>query len=152
MSRRHRVIVDCARQAYADHWSDQGDVGEQTRKSSAVCINWQESVCKLLGGVTTECRVADDVHQRIDLIDVQEGVAYELKSSSNNPHHEFYKDIFKVLIYNETAHAATTVRLDHFIFLAPSTAADKLGQSSFSLAARSISKDLGVAVELVAID
>ncbi len=38
--------------------------------------------------------------EKIDIIDTSENVAYELKVSGNNTHHEFYKELVKVLTYN----------------------------------------------------
>jgi hypothetical protein len=45
--------------------------------------------------------VSPENNERIDIVDFDNNVAYELKVSGKNTHHEFYKDLIKILTYNE---------------------------------------------------
>jgi hypothetical protein len=45
--------------------------------------------------------VAPELDQKIDVIDTQTSVAYEFKVSGKNAWAEFYKDIVKVIIWNQ---------------------------------------------------
>ena len=88
------------------------------------------------------------VNERFDLVDVIDRTVYELKVSGNNPHHEFYKDVFKVFIHNRNApHDA----FRHFVFL---TTADGIRKLQFGLAQRVAQLDsvLGFTIDVLDID
>jgi hypothetical protein len=72
----------------------------------------------------SEHPVARHLHERIDLVDLEHGVAYELKVSPNNDHFEFYRDIFKVLIARDNL----LPQLREFCFLCPAVAARRYGR------------------------
>ena len=48
-----------------------------------------------------ETMVAPELDQRIDVVDSATGCAYEFKVSGKNAWAEFYKDIVKILLWNE---------------------------------------------------
>ncbi len=62
--------------------------------------------------------------EKIDIIDTSENVAYELKVSGNNTHHEFYKDLVKVLTYNE--YNSNKNRLTKLVFISESKGIESL--------------------------
>ncbi len=80
--------------------NEDNDVSKRTKEAQKITKIWQETVCN---GTTIKSEVAISTknNKKIDIIDFQDKIAYELKVSGNNPHHEFYKDIMKVLVYNE---------------------------------------------------
>ena len=93
-----------------------------------------------------EYKIAPHLLERIDLVDTQEGVAYEPKTSPNNPHHEFYRDVFKVVIARDNG----LLSLTNFVFIAPVPAADKLLRSMGS-AVITAGTSLGLSIEIVGI-
>ena len=74
------------------------------------------------GHIKCEEPITKDLKEKIDVIDLSTATAYEMKVSSKNPHHEFYKDIFKIIIYNQHHDK----KLKHLVFLTGKDGADKL--------------------------
>jgi len=68
--------------------------------------------------------IGQGLNEKIDLIDHSVRVAYEMKVSGKNADHEFYKDIFKVLIYNQ--HRAK--KLKGLVFITEQDGAAKLNK------------------------
>src|SRR5437879_9522856 len=119
------IIVETARQAHRKHWSAKADVSEQTKASTLVCQVWQAAARGVLGEhLLAEHPVAEGLGERIDLVDTEEAIAYELKVSQNNTHFEFYRDIFKVAVHNERSRSLRSKKL---VFITPSEGARKLG-------------------------
>lgn len=58
-----------------------------------------------------EVPVAPEYDQRIDIIDRPNSCAYEFKVSGKNAHNELYKDIVKILLWNERRPNARLRRL-----------------------------------------
>lgn len=87
---------------------------------------WQAEIMVLqkMEGICHEYPVSG-IKERFDLVDLQERTVYELKTSANNPHHEFYKDIFKVWVHNRSAPDVTFVR---FVFLVPHPGSSQLNR------------------------
>ena len=139
-------VVELARQTLRKLWGAGNDVGAQTRSANAVCRQWQIAVLEEFG----EQFVAEvglggkDTRQRIDLVDKAQRIAYEMKVSPNNPHHEFYRDIFKVLVYNRREPQKALKRL---IFLTPAEGAAKLSKP-FVEDVRQIASRLGVQIKI----
>ena len=93
-------IIASAQRLFAIRESAVLNVSEATRAAQQVCRDWQVAVrCET---VQTEVRV-NDWNEKIDVVDFAAATAYEMKASPNNPHHEFYKDIFKILAFNKVA-------------------------------------------------
>ena len=76
----------------------------------------------LLGRFDVEYQIAPHLKQRIDVVNVVNGIAYELKVSPNNVHMEFYRDIFKVILARDNR----LPNLERFVFLTPERSAAKL--------------------------
>jgi hypothetical protein len=116
----HQRVIELAKKAHALHWRMGEDVGTADRMAASVTAEWQKSVLnEFPNQFLAEHRVADHLGERIDLVDVKRGIAYELKVSPNNDHFEFYRDIFKVLIAKD--HALSSLK--SFCFVCPDVAA-----------------------------
>ena len=127
---RLRLVHTAAHRVHAPNWTANAAVSAATKKSQAITLVWQgELALQAQSGFAAEYPVCG-VNERFDLVDVLDRTVYELKVSGNNPHHEFYKDIFKVVIHNRNApHDA----FHHFVFLTTSSGVSKL---QFGLAQR----------------
>ncbi len=111
-----------------------------------MCHAWQTEALKISHHeIVAEANVAGN--NPIDLLDLTDGVAYELKYSYKNVKQEFYKDLFKVLIYNEQVKAEN--RLQTFVFLCHFKGITSLLSSSLCLATMQFMAKNGVTVELV---
>jgi hypothetical protein len=109
----HNVILKAAREAYRKHWLPPYDESAGDRQASKVTKYWQDIVARYRD-VKIEEPVAHELREKIDVVDFSTATAYEMKVSDNNPHHEFYKDIFKVIVYNRN-HTENKIR--HLVFL-----------------------------------
>ncbi len=116
-------IVELARAAHRLHWAMTSIESEGDRRAARVTATWQHDVLSRFGSdLVPEFPIGEGFGERIDLVDRQELVAYELKVSPNNTHFEFYRDIFKVIVARDNALPG----LDHFIFITPEIGARKL--------------------------
>src|ERR1700677_4028059 len=96
--RSQSVVVDLAREIHSKAWKNSSHVSSQTKSAQKICRDWQDAVLAHFGArFEREYPVAalNNGYERIDLVDMQEGVAFELNVSPNNTHFEFYRDIFK---------------------------------------------------------
>jgi len=117
------AIVELARAAHRLHWAMTGIESEGDRRASLVTVAWQQDVVSRFGpNLVPEFPIGEGFGERIDLVDTQELVAYELKVSPNNTHFEFYRDIFKVIVARDNA----LHELNHFVFITPEIGARKL--------------------------
>jgi hypothetical protein len=124
-----------------------GDEGTGDRLARLITDTWQAQLRNhAQGRFAIEYQVAPHLRERIDVVDVVAGVAYELKVSPNNVHMEFYRDIFKVILArdNRLSH------LNRFVFLTPAAGAAKLARGM----GKAVIEDalrLGLSIEVVAI-
>jgi len=119
----HDRVVELARKAHRDHWLMSGDEGTGDRLAKLVTDTWQASViAEDLHRFSVEVPIATNLRERIDVVDMTDGIAYELKVSPNNAHFEFYRDIFKVIVARDSG----LPELKRFVFLVPEAAAKKL--------------------------
>jgi len=105
-------IIRAAEIAYKKHWQSTSDESTGDKQASAATKKWQDTV-KSTGIIDTEVSIGCRLNQRIDVIDYSTETAYEMKVSSKNPDHEFYKDIFKVIIYNQNH----PTKVKRFVFI-----------------------------------
>ena len=92
----HEVVIQLCREAHVKYWRMSGDAGTGDRLAAAVTTDWQKSVLsKYPGRFSAEHPIADHLNERIDLVDLEAGIAYELKVSPNNDHFEFSRDILR---------------------------------------------------------
>ena len=98
LGRDHEAVVKLAREAHSSIWKMSGDESTGDKLAAKITRSWQDAVEQEFGArFRPEHPIADELRERIDLVDLRDGVAYELKVSPNNDHSEFYRDIFKVL-------------------------------------------------------
>jgi len=92
-------IIESARLAYEQHWRTTSDESTGDKQATRVTKTWQQDVVS--NDIQCEVAIKEGLKEKIDLIDYSVSMAYEMKVSGKNPHHEFYRDIFKVIIYNQ---------------------------------------------------
>lgn len=94
-------VIAAAQKAMRHRIAD-GSVSDHTRNSSTVTKAWMKYCWNIDSDrYRTEISVHPTLNQRIDVLDAQEMVAYEFKVSGKNATAEFYKDIVKVILWNE---------------------------------------------------
>lgn len=114
------TVIRIAREAHQKLWEMSGDESRGDKLAAAVTREWQNEVIRILGArFKAEHPIAEGLNERIDLVDLEHGVAYEMKVSPNNDHHEFYRDLFKTLVAKD--HAIPNI--GSFCFLCPQIAA-----------------------------
>ena len=120
----HKDVVELAALKHRQSWKKSSNVSEQTKAAQSVCRSWQQAVAdNFKERFSAEHPVGDGFKEKIDLVDLQDAVAYELKVSKNNTHFEFYRDIFKVAVHN--AHN-TRWQIKKLVFITPTVGANKL--------------------------
>lgn len=92
-------ILSALRQIHSLHRLKDGDVSAHTKSAQRITKEWQAAVGS--DQVGTEVPVSPKNSEKIDVVCFLNRTAYELKVSGKNTHHEFFKDIFKVITYNE---------------------------------------------------
>jgi hypothetical protein len=115
-------------------------VSAATRAAQSVTVAWQNAVRS--STVHTEVPIRPGGNDAIDVVELP--IAYELKVSGNNPQHEFYKDIFKVVAYNE----AHIEKIQELVFMTDSAGAARLRQGLGAVAANATTR-LGFTVDIV---
>jgi hypothetical protein len=89
--------------------------------------------------------------QKIDIVDFHTMIAYEMRVSENNPQHELYKDIFKVLVYNEK----NNIKIKKLVFITPQNGLKKLikgnKETMASFIQENIAEDMGIEIEFVSL-
>jgi len=115
-------IIKAARVAHGRLWRATSDESTGDKQARAVTLAWQNSVASM--DIKCEVPVEEKLNERIDVVDFSTATAYELKASGKNPHHEFYKDIFKVIVYNQNHDK----KLKHLVFLTEEDGADRLNK------------------------
>jgi hypothetical protein len=96
------LIVQAARLASAARLKGSSSVSEYTRNAQAIAKSWRKAVHDLdPDRFLIEALVAPEFDQKIDVLDQETKCAYEFKVSGKNAQSEFYKDIVKVIIWNE---------------------------------------------------
>lgn len=98
---RREIILETLSLIHMKSRLKQDTISNHTKSAINITREWQDRIKTKLNDFSIEKELYEDSHEKIDAIDLLEKTAYELKVSGKNPHHEFYKDIFKVLIYNE---------------------------------------------------
>ncbi len=94
-------VVKAAQHAFVDRLRDSSDVSKNTKNAQTIAKKWRVAVSALgPDRYRTEEAVDAALDQRIDVVDQEDGIAYEFKVSGKNAPAEFYKDIVKVIIWN----------------------------------------------------
>jgi hypothetical protein len=138
------AIVNLAQQAHRQHWTDTGNASRGVFGATKVTEVWQQACVAAFGrAVQPEFAIGDHLSKRIDLVDVEELTAYELKVSPKNAHFELYKDIFKVIIARDNMLKG----LNKFIFIAPS-AGLKVVNNAFTRSVVAHGESIGLSIQL----
>jgi hypothetical protein len=96
------AILTAAVDAYRQRIPDGATVGEHTRNAVAIAREWKKTCTALAPNrIAYEVSILPSLNQRIDIYDRDEACAYEFKVSGKNACAEFYKDVVKVLMWNE---------------------------------------------------
>ena len=93
------MIIEALRVIHAKHRLTNVCVSKHTKSAQIITKEWQQCVCT--ENIKAEVKVSPLGNEKIDIVDFSKNEAYELKVSGKNTHHEFYKDLVKVLTYNE---------------------------------------------------
>ncbi|MEA3359504.1 MAG: hypothetical protein U9R17_08905 [Thermodesulfobacteriota bacterium] len=93
------MIIEILKNIHQKYRINKADVSSHTRSAQKITKEWQALVCT--DSIVSEVVVSPENNEKIDLVDLKQKVAYELKVSGKNVNHEFYKDIAKILTYNE---------------------------------------------------
>lgn len=95
-------VVNAAQLAFAVRLKDSADVSENTKNAQKIAKAWRAAVHDLdPDRFQIEALVAPELDQKLDVIDQETLLAYEFKVSGKNAWAEFYKDIVKVLMWNQ---------------------------------------------------
>ncbi len=95
-------VVQAAQLAFSVRLKNSTDVSENTKNAQAITKAWRSAVHALdPDRFEIEASVIPELDQKIDIIDRENGCAYEFKVSGKNAPAEFYKDIVKVIIRNQ---------------------------------------------------
>jgi hypothetical protein len=137
-------VIEAAKIAHKKYWLPTSDESTGDKQAAAVTKAWQSSVAS--DRIKYEVPIMENLNEKIDVIDLSTGTAYEMKVSKKNPHHEFYKDIFKVVIYNQ--HHEKKVK--HLVFLTEKDGAEKLRKGLGKAVTESVNQ-YNLSIEIVAI-
>lgn len=95
-------IVQAAKEAFKARVMVGCDVSTHTRNAQAIAKTWRAAAFDLdPSRYQYEVPVRPEFDQRIDVLDRQEMCAFEFKVSGKNATSEFYKDVVKILLWNE---------------------------------------------------
>ena len=95
-------VVQAAQLAFSVRLKNSSDVSENTKNAQAIAKGWRSAVHALdPDRFEIEASVIPELDQKIDIIDRENACAYEFKVSGKNAPAEFYKDIVKVIIWNQ---------------------------------------------------
>lgn len=110
------MIIESLKEIHAKHRLSNGDVSAHTKSAIKITKEWQAAVCN--ESILSEVSVSPQNAEKIDIVDLSNNVAFELKVSGNNTHHEFYKDLIKILTYNE--YQTNNDKLTKLVFISES--------------------------------
>jgi len=95
-------IIQAAQEAFKLRLQDNNDVSANTKNAQAIAKTWRSLVHDLdPNRYLIETMVTPSLDQKVDVVDTTAGTAYEFKVSGKNATAEFYKDVVKVIIWNE---------------------------------------------------
>src|SRR5665213_2043682 len=95
-------VVQAAQRAFSIRLKSSSDVSENTKNASAITKSWRGLVHELGSDrFQIEAMVSPELDQRIDVVDRETACAYEFKVSGKGACAEFYKDIVKVIVWNQ---------------------------------------------------
>jgi hypothetical protein len=110
-------VIAAAQKAFKGRLRTGCYVSEHTRNAQLIGKVWEAEVHAIdPDRYRTQSLVRPGFDQRIDVLDTQSNTAYEFKVSGKNAIFEFYKDVVKVLLWNEKG-AEPKPKITHFVFI-----------------------------------
>jgi hypothetical protein len=95
-------VIEAAQLAFSLRLEGSNDVSAHTKNAQEIAKAWRCAVNALdPSRFQIEALVAPELDQRIDVVDSVTACAYEFKVSGKNAPAEFYKDIVKVIMWNQ---------------------------------------------------
>lgn len=95
-------VVQAAQLAFSIRLKGSSDVFENTKNAQAIAKGWRGAVHDFdPDRFHIEALVSPELDQKIDVVDQETACAYEFKVSGKSASAEFYKDIVKVIIWNQ---------------------------------------------------
>ncbi len=95
-------VVTAAQIAFAARIKNSSEVSENTKNAQSIAKAWRGAVHTLdPDRFQIEALVTPELDQKLDILDTETACAYEFKVSGKNAWAEFYKDIVKVIIWNQ---------------------------------------------------
>ena len=95
-------ILKAAKDAFKTRLKNNSNVSENTVNAQEIAREWRSRCWELdPDRILIEATIHPDLNQRIDVVDRQDHYAYEFKVSGKNATAEFYKDVVKVILWNE---------------------------------------------------
>jgi len=140
-------IIESLKKIHKKYRLAEADVSAHTKSAQKITKEWQKAVCG--ASIQSEVSVSSENNERIDIIDHSTNTAYELKVSGKNTHHEFYKDLVKVLTYNE--YQAVKSRIGKLVFISESAGIKSLTGRLDSKFITMVRNNHGLSIELVGI-
>lgn len=144
------VVIRKAKSFHSRYRKKDSNRSKQNDSTTIIHREWQNSIEDKDAGILVEVPVGGNSGKRIDVINTRNSTAYEMKVSGNNPNHEFYKDIFKVINYNLYQASANKIRT--FVFLTESVGIRKLIYSIDENLLLDIQEKHGLFIKLVAVN
>ena len=136
------IILSVLEETHNRLWGIGANVSSQTSRAQRLTREWQDNLVAIdPARYNAEFVAGNNSRYKIDLIDLKDRTAYELKVSPNNAPFEFYKDVFKVLYANKSEKI-----IDKLIFCCPAVAKTKLG--SLAVFVTTLSEQLDLEVEI----
>lgn len=130
--------------------SKTSNVSDETKKSQSLLINIKDSLQIANKNYEFEFPIIKNTKSpsRIDIIHFPSKTAYEIKYSGNNISHEFYKDVFKVLIYNKY----NSPRLERFVFVSEENKIENFKGTQIFNDVVGFCQNFGISVSLLGYD
>ena len=141
------MIIRALKEIHSKYRLNDGDVSAHTKSAIKITKEWQSEVCSEL--IHNEVKVSPKNNEKIDVVDLANKAAYELKVSGKNTHHEFYKDLIKVFTYNE--YKAESEKLNKLVFISESSGIKSLEGRLDSKFLAMLKNTHGLSIELVGI-
>jgi len=95
-------VIAAAQIAFSVRLKDSSDVSENAKNAQAIAKAWRGALHELgPDRFQIEAMVTPELDQKIDIVDSETACAYEFKVSGKNACAEFYKDVVKVLMWNQ---------------------------------------------------
>lgn len=95
-------VVAAAQTAFSTRLVGSSNVSDNTKNAQSIAKTWRTAVHELNPDrFQIEAMVAPELDQRLDVVDLETACAYEFKVSGKNATAEFYRDVVKVIVWNQ---------------------------------------------------